>query len=163
MFNIYCKGAIISYSSSELVYKAGMVATFTGFREVGICRPHMVPAGFFINDSDTLNFNSVCSPRVGIAIGFGEYETDVYENNEYQVRDLLYCSENGKITNNSYYRSNPIIGIVNGFRGNVFFISIFSNLESVFNFFEKEKEPETPVNKGVSGKFNRYTALLNKF
>ncbi len=97
--------------------------------------------------------------------GAAIYETDVYENNEFQVRDLLYCSEDGFITNDTNYKSNPIIGIVDGFRGSgdlLSFVQIYANLESVSNNFEKVEEPVTPVNKRVLGKFNRYTALLDK-
>ena len=106
-------------SPSSQVILGGMVATFSGNREVGLCSPNMVPVGFFVNDTISINdtngrnaFLFSTNDMIRIAVG-GEFQTDVFEPGIYQVNDFLYCSHNGKISNDPQYRGNIIIGIVN--------------------------------------------------
>jgi hypothetical protein len=100
---------------SSPVALGGMVATFTGNREIGLCSPDTVPVGFFMNDTNSMDpYESVGfgDTKATIAVG-GELQTDVFEPGTYQVNDFLYCSHNGKISNDSQYRGNIIVGIVN--------------------------------------------------
>ena len=108
---LYCYN--LSQSASSPGILGGMVATFTGNREVGLCGPDNVPVGFFVCDTNSMNpFEYNPDSRTTIAVG-GELQTDVFEPGTYQVNDFLYCSHNGKISNDPQYRGNIIIGIVN--------------------------------------------------
>lgn len=112
---IYRSGGIYCYEyKGKKPIFAGMVATFSANRSVKICSNKTVPAGFFTWDHPHKdyhlppNFDKGC-----IAVGHGEYQTDIYEEGLYKINDFLYCSCNGKITNNKKYKGNFIIGIVN--------------------------------------------------
>lgn len=169
MLTILYKSLIGAYqlSNFETEILGGMVATFTGNREVGICKPNQVPLGFFIEnlpdprDPNTPLYNLPSNPAIRVAMGFGEYQTDVYDKKGlYRINDLLYCDINGKITNNPAYKGNPIIGIVNMIEnGQLGFISIFSNLESAS---EPEIKKTISKTKKTVNKFNRYTAAKGK-
>ncbi len=160
MFEIIYKGLYVIYESVDLVYSAGMVATFFENGKVGICKPFNVPIGFYVRDSTEENMVG----RATVAIGFGQYKTDGHEQgDQYSSQDLLYCSYNGKITNDPSYIGNPIIGVVSSSEiDGLCFITQFSNLESVYKNNRKVKEPETPVESTVTKGFNRYRALLDK-
>lgn len=110
MMEIFYKGDIYSYRTTDKVV-GGMVATFTGDREVSICTDKTIPIGFFTldnKDSEVYANNSVC-----VLVGQGEFRTDIFEKSEYRYNDFLYCSSKGKITNERKYKGNIIIGIVN--------------------------------------------------
>jgi len=117
MLNIIYKVGMYCYNLNPAspVALGGMVATFTGNREVGLCSPDTVPMGFFLHDTNSMDpYESVGYgvAKTTIAVG-GELQTDVFEPGTYQVNDFLYCSHNGKISNDSQYRGNIIIGVVN--------------------------------------------------
>ena len=160
MFQALYRTLMVSYKTYESTWAPGMIATFSGTREVGKCTPSDVPIGFFVNNPLDENI-SVVDPTATISIGLGEYQTDVYEPGTFSPQDLLYCSYESKVSNNQTYRGNPVIGIVSGMDGSdLYFISHFSNLESVNKNFRNYEEPEIPTDKGSPGYFNRYTALL---
>jgi len=128
MYTYPCKGDKIL---------GGMVATFTGNRQVAVCKPSQRPIGFFIQDlifDDPMlmypeNFKD--NP-VMIAVGQGEYKTDTFSKGTYKINDLLYCGEVGKVTNSPLFKGYPIVGIVNSVeKDKIGFISVFSNLEAV--------------------------------
>jgi len=108
---LYRTGCYSYFTRINIPYSAGMIATFTDNREVGICNDLTMPCGFFTTEVSPFGQ----SDRTFVAIGQGEYQTDVYEKplKNYKLNDFLYCSKNGKITNESKYRGNIIIGIVN--------------------------------------------------
>jgi hypothetical protein len=92
----------------------GMLATFSADREVTICDDKSVPIGFFIQDIDIKNHGrSHGDAVVSVVLGQGEYETDIFEKSDYKIQNFLYCSCNGKISDEERYRGNIIIGIVN--------------------------------------------------
>lgn len=118
MLTIMYKVGMYCYNlnPSSPVAMGGMVATFTGNREVGLCGPDNVPVGFFVNDTNAyLPYESsplLNDTKVTIAVG-GELQTDVFEPGIYQVNDFLYCNHSGIISNDPQYRGNIIVGIVN--------------------------------------------------
>jgi len=137
MFNIIYRGALYSYQCESLDFQAGMIATFSGNRGIKIASDKDVPIGFFINSSDGNPFEYIESgvdSHQAIAVGQGEYVTDTIEPGEYKINDFLYCSCNGKITNEKIYWGNIIIGIVNSVEGSLIgFVTCFAKgLESVY-------------------------------
>jgi hypothetical protein len=92
--------------------KAGMVATFVDNYTVGRCDHKSVPMGFFIKDSGP------SALVVEIVMGLASLKTDVFEKGVYKIQDFLYCSRNGKITNERKYRGNIILGVVNSVEKN---------------------------------------------
>lgn len=162
MFQILYRAHVCAYEINKVSILGGMVATFIGNRKVGICRPGQLPIGFFMEDYPDQNFfdSSVMFPHGKVVVGIAEYKTDVFEPGLYLINDLLYCGEEGKITNSPIYRGNPIVGVVNNTLDNLIgFISAFGNLESVSK--QEIKEEIKPPSKS-KGKFNRYTALKGK-
>jgi len=163
MFEILYNALVCTYNFNETSVSGGMIATFTSNRTVGICKPNQLPIGFFMEDYPTENYyaSSVTNfSQVRIAIGIGEYRTDIHEEGFYNINDLLYCNPEGKITNNLLYKGNPIVGIVNYVENNVIgFLSIFDNLESINKPVVKEKIKPPSRSKN---KFNRYTALMRR-
>lgn len=116
MLNIIYKTAIYTYQTRSPIISGGMVACFNGNREVTIGNPKLRPIGFFIYDADMKAVPITQDwVTVGVCVGQGEYQTDIYEPGDYKIEDLLWCSPNGKITNHlSYYPPNvQPIGIVN--------------------------------------------------
>jgi hypothetical protein len=106
----YKTGAYIySLKESKKKFKGGMVATFVGDRQVDICSDKSVPIGFFMHDTE-INF---LQNHATILVGQADLSTDVFEKNQYKINDFLYCSRNGKLTNEAKYKGNIIIGIVN--------------------------------------------------
>jgi hypothetical protein len=108
-----------NFSINDYSYiKGGMIATFCEDRKVTLCNDSGIPAGFFIHDFLHDFIHNFCSDDISmcsasVAVGQGEYGTDIYEPSIYNINDFLYCSSNGKITNESKYKGNIIIGIVN--------------------------------------------------
>jgi len=130
----------------------GLVATFTGDREVGLCTHETVPAGIFVSSNQVSPYESssfFADSKTTIAmLNGGEYRTDIFEPvKTYKINDFLYCSCNSKLTNESRYIGNIIIGVVNSFEnGMLGFISCFARgLE-----FEEKPAPQ---------KFNRFQLL----
>lgn len=179
MLEILHGSAKYSYNTLDASFRAGMIATFVGNREIAICTDKTIPIGFFVNGSNEYRrvffvdgSNEYRRPfenrieSVVIAVGQGEYQTDICEEGEYRINDLLYCSPNGRITNNVFYRGNPTVGIVNSVERSEFlwigFITYFSNFESIFNN-QKTIKPEI-LNRNVKivTKRSRYTILLEK-
>ena len=163
MLQIYYKTFIGAYNVSEINIKGGMVATFTGNKTVGICRPGQMPIGFFLEDYPVENvFESASTDfsKVPVAMGIGDYMTDTYEKGTYKISDLLYCDKEGIITNNTIYRGNPVVGIVNSVENNLIgFLSLFDNLESASM---PETEKKIMKKSKSKNKFNRYTALSRR-
>jgi len=160
MFEILYNALVCTYNFNETSVSGGMIATFTSNRTVGICKPNQLPIGFFMEDYPTENYyaSSVTNfSQVRIAIGIGEYRTDIHEEGFYNINDLLYCNPEGKLTNNPIYIRNPIVGIVNCVEDNVIgFLTVFDNLESIYiPDIKKEIKPPSKSKR----KFNRYTAL----
>jgi hypothetical protein len=125
MITIIHKGIISSYETSpgnSISYQGGMIATFVQNRAVGICNDKSMPIGFFMEDFN--NCESFGPPCITILMGQGEYQTDIFEKSKYHINDFLYCSSNGKITNEVCYRGNVIVGIVNCVLGGI--IGFFS-------------------------------------
>lgn len=115
MLKILYKTAIYTYScvQNNDIF-SGQVATFNSNREVRVCDSKSIPVGFFITDLDeTCRLPTGVNYRFSVAIGQSELATDIFEPSEYRINDFLYCSDNGKITNEKKYRGNIIIGIVN--------------------------------------------------
>ena len=111
--------------------KAGMVATFSGNRTVKVCDHRSIPIGLFVTDLDPLPYENQTPnySTVTVAVGQGEYQTDLYEKGHqpYEINDVLYCSKNGKVTNEPKYQGGIIIGIVNFVEENLIgFITCFS-------------------------------------
>jgi hypothetical protein len=132
MFNFY-RGTTYNYQCDSFDFRAGMIATFSGNRCIKIATDKDIPIGFFIHDSAGSPFESFGSnSHQAIAVGQGEYMTDNIEPGEYKINDLLYCSCNGKITNEKIYWGNIIIGIVNSVEGPLIgFVTCFTRgLES---------------------------------
>ena len=117
MLNIIHREGLYSFKTDNLDYNAGMVATFIGNRQVGICNDKTIPVGFFVHDScrESIVFDATIEKASTgvIAVGHGEFQTDIFEKSEYKHNDFLYCSCNGKITNETKYRGNFVLGIVN--------------------------------------------------
>jgi hypothetical protein len=136
MFNIIYRGSVYTYQCESPDFQAGMIATFSGNRGIKIANDKDVPIGFFINDSGGNPFERVSflDSHQAIAVGQGEYVTDVIEPGEYTINDFLYCSCNGKITNEKIYWGNIIIGIVNSVEGSLIgFVTCFAKgLESIY-------------------------------
>jgi hypothetical protein len=109
MIDVLYRSGFFSYTTKVLEFTAGMVATFSGNREITVCSDKTVPIGFF---SETQP-NSIFESSTPILVGVGEYRTDIFEEGTYKINDFLYCSCNGKITNEARYRGNIIIGTVN--------------------------------------------------
>ena len=120
MLKIIYKGGLYEYLCNERDFNSrsiqgGMVATFTNNEEVGLCSAETVPMGFFMEGNEPATaYESIGygDLRVTVAVG-GTLQTDIFEPVEYRINDFLYCSKDGKITNESLYRGNIIIGIVN--------------------------------------------------
>ena len=112
MIDIIYRGAIYSYEySNNNMILAGMVATFAGDRGVDLCTDKTIPIGFFMTDAIPPPF--MPPSHLSVMVGQAELRTDIFEKSYYKITDFLYCSINGKITNESRYRGNIIIGIVN--------------------------------------------------
>jgi len=128
MLNILYKTSLFSYETRLTKFLGGMIATFTGNREIGLCNDKSMPIGFFMHD-----YIPYIPTIASIAIGQGEYQTNIFETDTiYKINDLLYCSQNGLISNNTMYRNNIIVGIVNFVSSDIIgFITCFSNLESL--------------------------------
>jgi len=127
MFKIIYRTGIYCYKTKVPLHSGGMIASFCGNREVTICSPKSRAIGFFAYDGNVLFETGIAS----ICIGQGEYQTDVYEPGKYEIEDLLYCSPNGKITNNPEFKGQ-LIGIVNHVcEEYVGFITAFSYQESI--------------------------------
>ena len=96
-----------------------MLGTLIGNRMVGICNDKSLPIGFFMedkNDNDHPQVDSEIDEQTCMAdilIGCGEYQTDIFESSEYHINDFLYCSCDGKITNEICYKGNIVVGVVN--------------------------------------------------
>lgn len=143
MFNILYGTARYCYQTRCKKVLGGQVATFCNNREVKICDSISMPIGFFMNDATMDDDASIARDTytVVIAIGMGEYVTDIYEPGEYKINDMLYCSPFGKITNKPEFMGNPTIGIVSGIEGNeINFITCFTNLELVSRFRVEDKK-----------------------
>jgi hypothetical protein len=112
MMEIIYRGNIYSYKYSNNMILAGMVATFVGDRGVDLCTDQTIPIGFFMTDAIPPLFMP-SSSHLSVMVGQAELRTDIFEESYYKITDFLYCSVNGKITNESRYRGNIIIGIVN--------------------------------------------------
>lgn len=163
MLQTYYRALTCTYDVSEDGIIGGMVATFTGNKTIGICRPGQMPIGFFMEDYPSENdFVSATTDfsKASIVVGIGDYITDTFEKGPYKVNDLLYCNKEGMITNNTIYRGNPIVGIVNSVEnGYIGFISLFDNLESASM---PESEKKIMKKSKAKNKFNRYTALSRR-
>ena len=132
MLNIlYCPSRYQYRHRGEDDIFAGQVATFTGNRETKICRENDIPIGFFVDDYLKSDF-WLTSPRISVLVGQAEFVTDIYEPSEYKINDFLYCSKNGRVTNESKYRGNIIIGVVNSFNpGELGLVTMFArNIEN---------------------------------
>ena len=104
---------------------SGQIASFVGNRSVMVCTDKMIPAGFFITDFDGIY--NIWHTHATIAVGQSELVTDKFEPSKYKVNDFLYCSENGKVSNESRYRGNIIVGLVNSFTPTeIGFITMFA-------------------------------------
>lgn len=130
MFRILYKAGLYVYKTYENWGSGGVIASFKGNRTVGVCRDGEVPFGFFTDDSSSQR--PVLDNTARIAVGPGEYTTDVYEKEDYNPGDILYCSPDGKITNKRKTGGKVAIGIVSGFQENeLTFIAVSPNLEAV--------------------------------
>jgi len=128
---LYRTGFYVYDLKAGLSVDGGMIATFTGNREVGLCTHETVPAGLFIqsNMGNPYESSSIFSDsKITLAmLNGGEYQTDIFEPVRYKINDFLYCSCNSKLTNESRYVGNIIIGVVNSFEnGKLGFISCFN-------------------------------------
>jgi hypothetical protein len=153
-------GGISSYRLSETsTVMSGMMASFTGNRTVGICKPNQLPIGFFIDDYSDSGFDPT-TINIRVAVGTGEYQVDIFQPGSYSVNDLLYCGEDGIITNNTIYQRNPVVGIVNCVEDSLIgFISVLGNLKSLNKFMIEEETISPLISKRG---FNRYTSLFKK-
>jgi hypothetical protein len=151
MFNILYRGGIYTYRCVSLDFEAGMIATFSGNRSIKIATDKDIPIGFFT--CGTGPFEQISNSHIAIAIGQGEYVTDTIESGEYKINDFLYCSCNGKLTNEKSYWGNIIIGIVNSVEGSLIgFVTCFAKgLESVY----------APINENVIHN-SRYDLIKSK-
>jgi hypothetical protein len=148
MFNIFYRSSLYTYRCESYDFKAGMIATFSGNQCIKIATDKDIPIGFFINDSGPFERSAELDQT--IAVGQGGYVTDTVELGKYKINDFLYCSCNGKITNEKMYCGNIIIGIVNNVEGPLIgFITCFAKgLESVY----------APVNENIIRK-SRYDLI----
>jgi hypothetical protein len=115
MLKILYKTDIYTYSyvSNSDIF-SGQVVTFNGNREVRVCDSESIPIGFFTTDLDeNYKFFMGTNYRCSVAVGQSELATDIFEPSKYRINDFLYCSDNGKITNEKKYWGNIIFGIVN--------------------------------------------------
>jgi len=158
--NILYRGGSFSYNCKATSYEAGMVVTFSGNREVDICDEIKMPIGFLANSSSSpYEWSNPVSAH--ILIGTSEFQTDVYEQGVYKIGDFLYCSRNGKLTNEAGYRGNIIVGIVNtiinkfGYN-NTHDEEARQDIIGVFTIFSKGLERPAPEKKE---NFSRYRIL----
>lgn len=136
MVRIFYKSGIYSYGYQADSFEKngavddGMVATFCGNRQVKKCDSLSRPIGIFMTTSTPSLFAPSDTITLAVLVGQGEYAVDVYEDGDYKINDLLYCSDRGMITNQKIHEKQPIIGIVNLIDDNeIGFITSFSNLE----------------------------------
>ena len=94
----------------EKEFQAGQIVTFLKNNEISICNDKQFPIGFLSCDSSNMTQSN---SNVSFEIGPGQFRTDVFEPSVYKINDYLYCSKNGKITNEKKYKGNIILGIVN--------------------------------------------------
>jgi hypothetical protein len=137
----------ILYGTSRFCYQTrcecvfgGQITTFCKNREVKLCDHKSIPVGFFMNDRSMPEDASIVRDTytVVLAMGMGEYITNIYEPGDYKINDMLYCSPYGKITNNPEFIGNPTVGIVNNvWDDKIGFITCFTNLESISRFKNK--------------------------
>ena len=117
MLNILYRTVTSTFHCKALVYEVGMVVTFSGNREVDICDDIKIPIGFLMESSNEsfvqVYRKEIKASVVNILTGNAEFQTDIVEQSTYKIGDFLYCSRNGKLTNEAEYRGNIIIGIVN--------------------------------------------------
>lgn len=166
MINVLYRTGNYPYLTRNKNVVGGMIATFSGNREVDICTNKTLPIGFFSQDFTPESHETAFTERMlAVLIGQGEYQTDVFEkprqtatfekNCVYRLNDLLYCSCNGKITNEEYYRGGVIVGIVNYVSDDLIgFIAQLHNLESLNKSHQFCQEP--PI------RINRYDIALDK-
>lgn len=132
MLKILYRTAFYSYHVDDTKkYKAGMIATFCESSAaekvrpfVEVCDDKRRPIGFFCEGSekrwDTWEYPGT------VAVGQGEYSTDIFEPDNYNLNDLLYCSPNGKITSNFEKSGKIAVGIVNSVsEEQIGFITVF--------------------------------------
>jgi hypothetical protein len=120
---IYRSGGFYIYQTEGNI-SGGIVATFVGDRKVKLCDDKSIPCGFILDDYQSL---SQTRTHATLCIGQAELVTDIFEKNEYKTQDFLYCSVNGKISNEVRYKGNIIIGIVNSVLENeIGFITCFA-------------------------------------
>ena len=100
------------------------------------------------------------SGQTPILVGVGEYRTDMFEESKYKIGDLLYCSCNGKITNETQYRGDITIGIVNAItKINHNYSSQETTAIGFLSCFASPFERPIPKKKET---FNRYRILKNE-
>jgi hypothetical protein len=143
MIDVLYRTGTFSYRTKNENVLGGMIATFSGNREVDICTNKTLPIGFFAHGYTAEPHETVfIKGMMAVLIGQGEYLTDVFERPrqtdtfekicQYKVNDLLYCSCNGKITNERCYRGGVIVGIVNYVSDDsIGFIAQLHNLEAI--------------------------------
>jgi hypothetical protein len=135
MLRMFYKSGIYTYRiSCELSneIKAGMVASFSIFenKRITVCKNGMIPCGFFASDYNPILYHAGIR-YLNVTAGPGEYSTDIFEPSLYKINDYLYCSKNGRITNESKYKGSIIIGLVNSISDDeIVFLTLFArNLE----------------------------------
>ena len=120
MLEMYARGVRFAFVvDPKNIHKdiaPGMVATIADNGTVKTCTDKDLPAGFFLTEYfDEFPKHKKCifwTDRVVLSIGPNRFETDEHEPGKYHINDLLYCSPNGKVTNDKRYKGNYIIGIV---------------------------------------------------
>lgn len=128
---IFYKSGIYTYQADpNLLYEQGLVVTFCGNREVKPCDSLSLPIGLVCMGYDPSLLPMDISISVGVAIGQGEYNVTYYEKGNYKINDILYCNDEGKLTNRKIKEQQPIIGVVNCVEENsIGLVTAFSNLE----------------------------------
>ena len=88
--------------------ESGMIATISGNNRVKICTDKDLPVGIFISEFYDEPTMAGYVKRIVIASGTNRYKTNMFEKSKYKVNDLLYCSPNGKITNEKKYKGKRL-------------------------------------------------------
>jgi hypothetical protein len=159
MFKIIYKTVVFEYkflNRKEKLY-AGTIVCFKENRIITTCDSKSVPCGIVARDS-----LSIYSSQIPVLIGPLECSTDIYEPSDYKINDFLYCSDNGKITNDKKYRGNIIVGLVNSVeKDRIGFVTILARgleeksedpryikeQEDFFGHYERLKDPV----QGITG------------
>lgn len=148
MLKVLYRTVFYAFTIDATTYETGQIVTFCGNRIVTICTSKDVPCGFLLSNSE----NNEQHPSVSIAsLIDGEFITDMFESSEYHVNDFLYCSDNGRFSNETRYKGNVIIGIVNAIypENEIGLKSMFTRgLEDIQTSTRKIKIPE-PTRKIV--------------